>query len=195
MRPLPEGCALLRRTLRSPPRTRRLPPRSLRTSPLALGRYSGDQTSRDFTYSRRYAWRCACPSLGGDRSPASQPPRQLVCVSRRLITPHHAPGRLSGSHHASSRKGGRQPGSDVRIGSDRSRFVPTLDYPLAFDRLSWAESCDVQGLAVTVDVLPNVGKEAMSREGERKDKSLRRFYSVGEVEAITSLSRPRSTGR
>lgn len=49
--------------------------------------------------------------------------------------------------------------------------------------------CDVQGIAVTVDVLPNIGKEAMSREVERKDKSLRRFYSVGEVEAITSLSR------
>ena len=29
----------------------------------------------------------------------------------------------------------------------------------------------------------------MSRETERKDKTLRRFYTVGEVEAITSLSR------
>lgn len=29
----------------------------------------------------------------------------------------------------------------------------------------------------------------MSRESERRNKSLRRFYSVGEVEAITSLSR------
>jgi prophage regulatory protein len=29
----------------------------------------------------------------------------------------------------------------------------------------------------------------MSRETERRNKSLRRFYSVGEVEAITSLSR------
>lgn len=29
----------------------------------------------------------------------------------------------------------------------------------------------------------------MSREMERKDKSLRRFYSMGEVEGITSLSR------
>ena len=29
----------------------------------------------------------------------------------------------------------------------------------------------------------------MSRETERKNKSLRRFYSIGEVEAITSLSR------
>jgi prophage regulatory protein len=29
----------------------------------------------------------------------------------------------------------------------------------------------------------------MSREGERKNKSMRRFYSVGEVEAITCLSR------
>jgi predicted DNA-binding transcriptional regulator AlpA len=50
----------------------------------------------------------------------------------------------------------------------------------------------VQGIAVTLDVLSKRrkgGKEAMSREVERKDKSLRRFYSVGEVEAITSLSR------
>ena len=29
----------------------------------------------------------------------------------------------------------------------------------------------------------------MSREVERKNKNLRRFYSMGEVEAITSLSR------
>ena len=29
----------------------------------------------------------------------------------------------------------------------------------------------------------------MSRETERADKSLRQFYTVGEVEAITSLSR------
>jgi predicted DNA-binding transcriptional regulator AlpA len=29
----------------------------------------------------------------------------------------------------------------------------------------------------------------MSREVERKNKSMRRFYSMGEVEAITSLSR------
>jgi prophage regulatory protein len=29
----------------------------------------------------------------------------------------------------------------------------------------------------------------MSRETERRNKSLRRFYSIGEVEAITSLSR------
>jgi prophage regulatory protein len=29
----------------------------------------------------------------------------------------------------------------------------------------------------------------MSRESERKNKSLRRFYTMGEVEAITSLSR------
>jgi prophage regulatory protein len=29
----------------------------------------------------------------------------------------------------------------------------------------------------------------MSRETERKDKTLRRFYTVGEVEAITTLSR------
>jgi len=29
----------------------------------------------------------------------------------------------------------------------------------------------------------------MSRETERKNKSLRRFYSIGEIEAITSLSR------
>ena len=29
----------------------------------------------------------------------------------------------------------------------------------------------------------------MSRETDRKNKSLRRFYSIGEVEAITSLSR------
>ena len=29
----------------------------------------------------------------------------------------------------------------------------------------------------------------MSRETERRNKSLRRFYSMGEVEAITSLSR------
>lgn len=29
----------------------------------------------------------------------------------------------------------------------------------------------------------------MSRESERRDKSLRRFYTMGEVEAITSLSR------
>ncbi|HEX9944960.1 MAG TPA: AlpA family phage regulatory protein [Thermoanaerobaculia bacterium] len=29
----------------------------------------------------------------------------------------------------------------------------------------------------------------MSRESERRNKSLRHFYSVGEVEAITSLSR------
>ena len=29
----------------------------------------------------------------------------------------------------------------------------------------------------------------MSREVERKNKSLRRFYSMGEVEGITSLSR------
>jgi prophage regulatory protein len=33
------------------------------------------------------------------------------------------------------------------------------------------------------------GKDSMSREMERRNKSLRRFYSVGEVEAITSLSR------
>ncbi|HEY7215762.1 MAG TPA: AlpA family phage regulatory protein [Thermoanaerobaculia bacterium] len=30
---------------------------------------------------------------------------------------------------------------------------------------------------------------SMSRETERRNKSLRRFYSMGEVEAITSLSR------
>jgi prophage regulatory protein len=29
----------------------------------------------------------------------------------------------------------------------------------------------------------------MSREVERRNKSMRRFYSMGEVEAITSLSR------
>ena len=29
----------------------------------------------------------------------------------------------------------------------------------------------------------------MSRESERENKSLRRFYTMGEVEAITSLSR------
>lgn len=29
----------------------------------------------------------------------------------------------------------------------------------------------------------------MSRETERRNKSLRRFYTMGEVEAITSLSR------
>ena len=29
----------------------------------------------------------------------------------------------------------------------------------------------------------------MSRETERRNKSLRRFYTIGEVEAITSLSR------
>jgi prophage regulatory protein len=29
----------------------------------------------------------------------------------------------------------------------------------------------------------------MTRESERKNKSLRRFYTMGEVEAITSLSR------
>ena len=29
----------------------------------------------------------------------------------------------------------------------------------------------------------------MSREVERRNKSMRRFYSIGEVEAITSLSR------
>ena len=29
----------------------------------------------------------------------------------------------------------------------------------------------------------------MSRESERNNKSLRRFYTMGEVEAITSLSR------
>ena len=29
----------------------------------------------------------------------------------------------------------------------------------------------------------------MSRETERTDKSLRRFYTIGDVEAITSLSR------
>ena len=29
----------------------------------------------------------------------------------------------------------------------------------------------------------------MSREIDRKNKTLRRFYSIGEVEAITSLSR------
>jgi prophage regulatory protein len=46
-----------------------------------------------------------------------------------------------------------------------------------------------RGIALTVDLLPNIRKEAMSREVERKDKSLRRFYSVGEIEAITSLSR------
>ena len=32
-------------------------------------------------------------------------------------------------------------------------------------------------------------KEPMSRETERRNKSLRRFYTMGEVEAITSLSR------
>jgi prophage regulatory protein len=32
-------------------------------------------------------------------------------------------------------------------------------------------------------------EHSMSRETERKNKSLRRFYSIGEVEAITSLSR------
>ena len=32
-------------------------------------------------------------------------------------------------------------------------------------------------------------KKSMSREVERRNKSLRRFYTVGEVEAITSLSR------
>jgi prophage regulatory protein len=33
------------------------------------------------------------------------------------------------------------------------------------------------------------GKRTMSRESERRNKGLRRFYSIGEVEAITSLSR------
>src|SRR6185295_5900539 len=32
-------------------------------------------------------------------------------------------------------------------------------------------------------------EHSMSRETERKNKSLRRFHSIGEVEAITSLSR------
>jgi prophage regulatory protein len=32
-------------------------------------------------------------------------------------------------------------------------------------------------------------EEPMSRESERRNKSLRRFYTMGEVEAITSLSR------
>ena len=34
-----------------------------------------------------------------------------------------------------------------------------------------------------------VGQKTMSREVERGNKSMRRFYSIGEVEAITSLSR------
>ena len=34
-----------------------------------------------------------------------------------------------------------------------------------------------------------VGQKTMSREVERSNKSMRRFYSMGEVEAITSLSR------
>lgn len=33
------------------------------------------------------------------------------------------------------------------------------------------------------------GEERMTRQSERTNKSLRRFYTMGEVEAITSLSR------
>lgn len=36
---------------------------------------------------------------------------------------------------------------------------------------------------------PGEREKSMSRESERNNKSLRRFYTMGEVEAITSLSR------
>jgi prophage regulatory protein len=36
---------------------------------------------------------------------------------------------------------------------------------------------------------PGEREKSMSRESERNNKNLRRFYTMGEVEAITSLSR------
>jgi hypothetical protein len=71
-------------------------------------------------------------------SPSSQPPRRLLASQDASITPHHAPGRLSCSYHASSRKGGgnRERRSRAPCGLSRSgaQGDPSVEGPALFPR-------------------------------------------------------------